>query len=100
MKGILLAGGHGKRLLPFTKVRNKHLYPILGKEMFLHTLDVLKELNISNIIVVCKYADVKTFKMLIESNAKKWISSIKFVIQHEPLGVAHAINLSRKKLEN
>ena len=33
MKGIVLAGGLGIRLLPFTKVLNKHLMNLAGKPM-------------------------------------------------------------------
>ena len=33
MKGIILAGGYGSRLLPLTKVTNKHLLPIYNEPM-------------------------------------------------------------------
>ncbi|TMD62831.1 MAG: spore coat protein, partial [Chloroflexi bacterium] len=35
MKGVILAGGTGSRLLPLTKVTNKHLLPV-GREPMIH----------------------------------------------------------------
>ncbi|MCK4255703.1 spore coat protein, partial [candidate division WOR-3 bacterium] len=33
MKGIVLAGGLGKRLYPLTKITNKHLLPVYNLPM-------------------------------------------------------------------
>ena len=33
MKGIVLAGGLGKRLSPLTKITNKHLLPVYDRPM-------------------------------------------------------------------
>jgi glucose-1-phosphate thymidylyltransferase len=41
MKGIILAGGQGTRLMPLTKVTNKHLLPVGGKPMLQHCVDKL-----------------------------------------------------------
>ncbi|MBZ0109612.1 MAG: hypothetical protein K8F52_13170 [Candidatus Scalindua rubra] len=35
MKCVVLAGGLGTRLLPLTKITNRHLLPILDKPMIL-----------------------------------------------------------------
>jgi glucose-1-phosphate thymidylyltransferase len=39
MKGIILAGGNGKRLFPLTKVINKHMLPVGEKPMVLHPIE-------------------------------------------------------------
>jgi len=33
VRGVILAGGHGKRLYPMTKVINKHLLNVYNKPM-------------------------------------------------------------------
>jgi len=39
MRGVVLAGGLGNRLLPLTKVTNKHLLPIYDRPMIYSTHD-------------------------------------------------------------
>ncbi len=43
MKGVILAGGTGSRLLPLTKVTNKHLLPVYDKPMIFYPLEKLIE---------------------------------------------------------
>jgi dTDP-glucose pyrophosphorylase len=46
MKGVLLCGGSGSRLLPLTSVTNKHLLPIGNKPMIFYSIDKFKEIDI------------------------------------------------------
>jgi glucose-1-phosphate thymidylyltransferase len=52
MKGVILAGGKGTRLMPMTKVTNKHLLPVGGKPMIQHCVEKLVEAEIRDILVV------------------------------------------------
>ena len=52
MKGIVLAGGSGSRLLPLTKVTNKHLLPIGPKPMIYYPIEKLRESGIHEILLV------------------------------------------------
>jgi glucose-1-phosphate thymidylyltransferase len=52
MKGVILAGGTGSRLMPLTKVTNKHLLPVGKKPMILHTVDKLIDAEITDIMII------------------------------------------------
>jgi len=41
MRGVVLAGGLGTRLLPLTKVTNKHLLPIYDRPMIYYPIQEL-----------------------------------------------------------
>ena len=52
MKGIILAGGLGKRLFPLTKVTNKHLLPIYSRPMVYYPIQTLVDAGIKDIMIV------------------------------------------------
>lgn len=53
MKGVVLAGGFGTRLIPLTKITNKHLLPVYDRPMILYALETLKRSGLHEIMVVC-----------------------------------------------
>ena len=52
MKGVVLAGGLGTRLLPMTKVTNKHLLPVYDKPMIYYPIQCLVNAGIEDIMLV------------------------------------------------
>lgn len=102
MKGVLLAGGTGSRLLPLTKVTNKHLLPIGGKPMIYYPLNNLIQAGIKDIYVVTggeHYAAItgllgsgKKLKENLGINAEV---SLSFGTQDRAGGIAEALGLAR-----
>jgi len=56
MRGIILAGGYGTRMLPVTKVTNKHLLPVYTKDgavpMIHFPIHTLTRSGIENILII------------------------------------------------
>ena len=52
MKGVVLAGGLGTRLLPLTKVTNKHLLPVYNKPMIFYPIQTLVNAGVTEIMLV------------------------------------------------
>ena len=52
MKGVILAGGLGKRLEPLTRITNKHLLPVYNKPMIYYPLQSLVDAGIKDIMIV------------------------------------------------
>ena len=55
MDVIVLAGGFGTRLRPWTESIPKPLLPILDKSMIEHVLDVLPESQVNRVLIAAGY---------------------------------------------
>ncbi len=55
MRAVILAAGRGERLLPLTKNYPKPLTSVLGKPLLEHVIDTLKEVRVTDIVIVTGY---------------------------------------------
>ncbi len=55
MQAMILAAGFGTRLLPYTKLRPKPLFPLLNEPLLLLTIKRLQDAGFDHIIVNCHY---------------------------------------------
>lgn len=93
MKGVILAGGMGKRLQPLTNVINKHLLPVGRYPMIYHCLDKLHEVDITEIAIVTGRNDIEDVTKLL-GDGTQWNLDLTYRVQHEPKGIAHALSLT------
>ena len=95
--GIILAGGYGSRLLPLTKVINKHLLPIYDKPLIYYSLSILLKAKIKNILFVTNPSNINLFKKQLSFLKEKKIN-IKFIPQNKPVGIAHALKINMGRI--
>lgn len=92
MKGIILAGGLGTRMMPVTKVTNKHLLPVYNKPMIYYPIEKLIEAGVKNIMIVSGPGHAGHFLNLLGSG-KNFGAHFSYEIQEEPGGIAQALAL-------
>ncbi len=92
MKGIVLAGGYGTRLLPLTKVTNKHLLPVYNKPMIYYPIQKLLDAGIKKIMIITGPENAADFLRLLGSG-KEFGAEFSFRVQDEAGGIAQAIGM-------
>lgn len=94
IKGIILAGGKGRRLYPLTKSINKALLPIGGKPMISYAINQLVEAGIKDIIMIIRPEDIVRYKELLRDGKHFGIKRLQYVLHPaETKGMAQAIEL-------
>jgi len=93
MKGIILAGGTGSRLLPLTKVTNKHLLPVGDKPMIFYPVEKLKSAGITEILIVTGLEHMGDIVKLFGSG-KDYGCQFTYRVQDEAGGIAQALGLA------
>lgn len=95
LKGIILAGGLGTRLLPLTKITNKHLLPIYNKPMIYYPINLLVEAGIRDILIVTGGPHAGEFLRLLGNGQAFGLKHINYTYQEGEGGIAQALGLAR-----
>jgi len=93
MKGIILAGGNGRRLSPLTDVTNKHLLAVYNKPMIYYPLHTLVSAGIKDILIVTGREHAGDFLNLLRSG-RDFGCRFTYEIQEEAGGIAEALGLA------
>ena len=94
MKALILAAGKGTRLKPLTNTVPKHLLPVGNQPILFHVLDYVKEAGIEDIGIVVSPDSGSYIEEAIGSDSH-WGGKITFIVQPEPLGLAHAVKVAQ-----
>lgn len=94
LKGVVLAGGLGKRLNPLTHITNKHLLPIYDKPMIYYPIQVLVDAGIEDILIVTGGNHAGEFLRLLGNGHEFGLKHINYTYQKGEGGIAEALGLA------
>ncbi len=95
MKGVILVGGLGTRLMPMTRITNKHLLPVGGFPMVYYPLYNLVEAGVRDIMIVTGGNSPGDFLELLHDGSEFGLEHLSFVYQRGAGGIADALALTR-----
>ena len=93
LKGLILSGGKGSRLRPFTYTNAKQLVPIANKPVLFYAIEQLVECGITDIGIVV--GDTAEQIQAAAGDGRAFGARITYIQQDAPLGIAHAVKIAR-----
>jgi len=94
VKGVVLAGGLGTRLLPLTRITNKHLLPVYDRPMIYYPIQTLVDAGIRDVMVVTGGNNAGDFLRLLRNGQDFGLEHMHYAYQEGEGGIAEALGLA------
>ncbi len=93
-QAVILAGGNGLNMRPFTFEMPKGLFPVGGKPILEYVVELLRQYEIRNLIFSIGHLGGKVKEHF--GDGKKYGVSIRYVEEEKEAGTGGALNLAKK----
>ncbi|MDE2059928.1 MAG: glucose-1-phosphate thymidylyltransferase [candidate division NC10 bacterium] len=98
MKALVLSGGKGTRLRPLTHTMAKQLIPVANRPILYYVMDQIARVGIKEVGVILSPETGPAIQEALALNP--WGLAMTFIMQEEPLGLAHAVSTARAFLQD
>ncbi len=98
MQAVILAAGEGYRLRPFTANKPKVMIKVANKPILEFVVEALASAGIRDIVMVVGYKRSRIMDYF--KDGKDWNVSIKYAIQEQQIGTAHALKQAEPLIED
>jgi glucose-1-phosphate thymidylyltransferase len=96
MKALILSGGMGTRLRPFTYSMPKQLVPVANKPILVHCLENVRAIGVEDVAVVVgdRIEEIRA----VVGDGSAYGLNVTYLQQEAPLGLAHAVAIAEEFL--